>query len=269
MARRPLSILDFYSAELPFATEFRRLLQRIKKNGTETELKSILITSAMLSEGKSTISSFLAVTAARQKGMKTLLIDADLRRPTVHKFFAMERDNGLSEVLTHNHNPVDLIKHTEMENLHVLSAGKRTPSPADVFDADAIGRIVEEMKFYYDIIIVDCAPVLPVSDPMLLASKLDGIILVVKAGATQKEIVERAVEILNPRTHPVLGVILNNMNNSLPYYYDYNYYYYEDSDKKSKIKPNQATGRTAGNARSRVRRNPGSNNEQESSIRKQ
>ena len=102
MARSPLSILDFYSAEQPFATEFRRLLHRIKKNDNETELKSLLITSAMLSEGKSTISSFLAVTAARQKGMKTLLIDADLRRPTVHKLFAMERDNGLTEILADN-----------------------------------------------------------------------------------------------------------------------------------------------------------------------
>jgi capsular exopolysaccharide synthesis family protein len=267
MARRPLSILDFYSAEQPFATEFRRLLHRIKKNDNETELKSLLITSAMLSEGKSTISSFLAVTAARQKGMKTLLIDADLRRPTVHKFFAMERDKGLTEILADNYNPVDMIKHTEMENLHIMTAGKRVPSPTDIFDAQSIGRIVDEMKFYYDIILVDCAPVLPVSDPMLLASKLDGIVLVVKAGATQKEVVERAVEILSTNNHRVLGIVLNNMNNSLPYYYDYNYYYYEDSDKQTKTKQNSV--RPEGNARSRDRQSFKRNNtDQNSSFEK-
>ncbi|MFH2049690.1 MAG: CpsD/CapB family tyrosine-protein kinase [bacterium] len=266
MARRPLSILDFYSAEQPFATEFRRLLHRIKKNENEAELKSLLITSAMLSEGKSTISSFLAVTAARQKGMKTLLIDADLRRPTVHKFFAMERDNGLAEILADNYNPVDMIKHTEMENLHIMTAGKRVPSPTDIFDAQSIGRIVDEMKFYYDIILVDCAPVLPVSDPMLLASKLDGIVLVVKAGATQKEVVERAVEILSTNNHRVLGIVLNNMNNSLPYYYDYNYYYYEDSDKKTKTKRNSISHGSAGNAHSRGRRNLNNDNTDQTST---
>jgi len=267
MARRPLSILDFYSAEQPFATEFRRLLHRIKKNDNEAELKSLLITSAMLSEGKSTISSFLAVTAARQKGMKTLLIDADLRRPTVHKFFAMERDNGLTEILADNYNPVDMIKHTEMENLHIMTAGKRVPSPTDIFDAQSIGRIIDEMKFYYDIILVDCAPVLPVSDPMLLASKLDGIVLVVKAGATQKEVVERAVEILSTNNHRVLGIVLNNMNNSLPYYYDYNYYYYVDSDKQTKTK--RTSTRPEGNARSRDRQSFKRNNtDQNSSFEK-
>ena len=267
MARRPLSILDFYSAEQPFATEFRRLLHRIKKNDNEAELKSLLITSAMLSEGKSTISSFLAVTAARQKGMKTLLIDADLRRPTVHKFFAMERDNGLTEILADNYNPVDMIKHTEMENLHIMTAGKRVPSPTDIFDAQSIGRIIDEMKFYYDIILVDCAPVLPVSDPMLLASKLDGIVLVVKAGATQKEVVERAVEILSTNNHRVLGIVLNNMNNSLPYYYDYNYYYYEDSDKQTKTK--RTSTHSEGNARSRDRQSFKRNNtDQNSSFEK-
>jgi len=127
---------------------------------------------------------------------------------------------------------------------------------------------VDEMKFYYDIVLVDCAPVLPVSDPMLLASKLDAIVLVVKAGATQKEVVERAVEILNSNNHHILGVILNNMNNSLPYYYDYNYYNYDESHKKvkAKVKP----GRPVENARSRSRRElKNKNKEQESSTRKQ
>ncbi len=266
MARRPLSILDFYSAELPFTTEFRRLLHQIRKSSNEPAIKSLLITSAMLSEGKSTISSFLAVTASRQKELKTLLIDTDLRRPSIHKFFAMERENGLSEILSDNSNPVDMIKHTEMENLHILTAGKRVPFPSDVFDAEAIGRLVDEMKFYYDLVLVDCAPVLPVSDPMLLASKLDGIVLVVKAGSTQKEIVERAVEILNSNNHKVLGVVLNNVNNSLPYYYDYNYYYYEESTKKKKSK--QKSGRPARNARSRSRRAPiKKNKEQDTSLR--
>ena len=87
--------------------------------------------------------------------------------------------------------------------------------------------MIEQMKYYYDLVIIDAAPVLPVSDPMLLASKVDSILLVVKAGSTQKDVVVRAVDILDPGRNRILGVILNNMNSSLPAQYDYRYYGYD------------------------------------------
>ncbi|HKK21192.1 MAG TPA: hypothetical protein VJ983_06960, partial [candidate division Zixibacteria bacterium] len=95
---------------------------------------------------------------------------------------------------------------------------------------------IEELKFYYDLIVVDCPPLLPVSDPMMLASKVDGILVVIKAGATQKEVVKRAVEILNSERDRILGVVLNNMTGSLPYYYDYSYYDYSSNPSNGKKK---------------------------------
>ncbi|MBU8932728.1 MAG: CpsD/CapB family tyrosine-protein kinase [candidate division Zixibacteria bacterium] len=227
MARRPVSILDFYSPELPVATEFRRLLQRIQSFSTESENKAIMITSAMLAEGKSTICSFLALTAARQKGLKTLIIDTDLRRPSIHKLFGMDRERGLAEVLSGDLSAAKVVRQTDLEQLHIINAGLRSERPSELFNVEVISRIIDDLKFYYDLIFVDCAPILPVSDPMLLAPKMDAILLVVKAGATQKEVVERAVDILGADGNRITGVVLNNMNNSLPYYYDYKYYDYD------------------------------------------
>lgn len=96
-----------------------------------------------------------------------------------------------------------------------------------MFDSAAIGKLLEEVRFYYDLILVDCAPVLPVSDPMLLASEMDGVILVVKAGTTQREVAKRAASMLQNDKTRLLGVVLNNLSNALPYYYNESYYGYE------------------------------------------
>jgi capsular exopolysaccharide synthesis family protein len=222
----PHSIIDFFSLESGLATEFRRLLHNLQNQGKEREMKALLVTSSMLSEGKSTVASVLALTAAK-KGLKTLLIDADVRRPTVHKLFKVERDKGLIDVLVDTLPVKDSLKKTSLEKLDLVTAGRVHPQPADVFDAVAIGRIIQELKFYYDLIVIDCAPVIPVSDPMLLAQEVDGVLFVVKAGETQRDIVQRATSILQSSTNKLLGVILNNSDGSLPYYYNHDYYGYD------------------------------------------
>lgn len=221
-----LSIVDYYSLESPFATEFRRLLQRLKRAEVGRELKVLMVTSANLSEGKSTICSLLAITAAK-KGIKTLLVDVDIRRPTVHKLFNVEREPGLTGVLEHGLPAKNAVRKSQLENLDLITAGRVTAEPAEVFDGPAIGRLLTEMKFYYDLVLVDCPPIIPVSDPMLLASEVDAVLMVVRVGQTARDVAIRAVEIMRANKTEILGVILNNANNSLPYYYDYKYYGYD------------------------------------------
>jgi capsular exopolysaccharide synthesis family protein len=254
MALKSRSIVDFFSLDSPFANEFRRLLLKISNAAAESELKTVMLTSAMTSEGKSTICSLLGVTAAKQNGLKTLIFDCDLRRPTIHKFFAMDREPGLADILVDGYNPKEAIRKTSIDKLDILTSGSGQHQPAEVFDAEAIGYLLDELKFYYDLILVDSAPVLPVSDPLLLAKKVDGILLVVRAGATSREIVERSAEILSSARDRVLGVVLNNADNNLPYYYDYRYYgyTYKESRDKSKPSPKHSSGR-----RSRRRSNGG------------
>lgn len=238
MARPPLSLIEYYSLESGLATEFRRILHNLQNLAKSRELKTIMITSSTLAEGKSTVCSFLALTAAR-KGIKTLLVDSDLRRPSIHKLFALGREHGLVEVLTNGAPAKTAIKKTALEKLDIITSGRADPQPAEIFDAGAIGRLVAEMKFYYDLIIIDCAPVLPVSDPMLLANEVDGVLFVVKAGATQRDVVRRASDILATGTNKVLGLILNNTDDSLPHYLSQDYYGYEYTAEKDRMKKNR------------------------------
>lgn len=223
MPRQKLIITDLYGVESAVATEYRRLLHNIRKRIDKAVIKSVMITSAVGGEGKSTISSLLAVTAAR-KGLKTVLMDCDFRKPTIHKIFGMNRGRGMTDVLSEGLPIKSAIKKTEQELLDVITAGKPTPHPSELFDTRAIASIVEELKFFYDFAFVDTPPVIPVSDPMLLAPEMDGTVLVVKAGETAREVVHRAAEIMNSNTTNLIGVVMNNAKQSLPYYFDYTRY---------------------------------------------
>lgn len=246
-----MSVIDFFNMETDFATEFRRLLNNIKILGADQEIKAIMLTSAMLSEGKSTVAVFLALTAAR-KGLKTLLLDADLRRPTIHRYFGQNRENGLAEILAGDAISKNVIRKTSLDRLDIISAGGAVSNPSELFDSRVIGNLITEMKFYYDLIVVDSPPVIPVSDPMLLAQEVDGVLLVVKAGETQREVVRRATEILRSQSRKLLGVAMNNMEGHLPYYYDYSSYGYDYAPRPQDIgRPRPVRGERHSDARSK------------------
>jgi len=224
---KSVNVLEYYDLEAPYATEFRRLLHNLNSTEEHAKLKTLLITSAMLSEGKSTIAAFLAVTSARHKRRKTLLVDCDIRRPMLHRLFNLPREGGVVETLTTGAKIRDVIKKTPEDLLDIITAGASVQQPTEVFDSAAIRKLLEEVRFYYDLIIVDCAPVLPVSDPMLLATEMDGVIMVVKAGSTQREVAKRAAMLLQNSSARFLGIVLNNFTSVLPYYYNESYYGYD------------------------------------------
>jgi capsular exopolysaccharide synthesis family protein len=251
-----VSVIDYFNMETDFATEFRRLLHNIKTAKADQEIKAIMLTSAMLSEGKSTVAVFLALTAAR-KGTKTLLLDADLRRPTVHRYFGQNRENGLAEILAGDAISKNMIRKTSLDKLDIIAAGRAVSNPSELFDSRAIGNLITEMKFYYDLIVVDSPPVIPVSDPMLLAQEVDGVLMVVKAGETQREVVRRATEILRSQSRKLLGVVMNNMDGHLPYYYDYSSYGYDYAPRPQDIgRPRPVRGERSKDASSK---NPAAN----------
>jgi capsular exopolysaccharide synthesis family protein len=225
MARRVFSVIDFFAVDSSPATEFRRILHRLLDRSAEAELKSVLVTSSTISEGKSTVCSLLSLTAAR-RGLKTLLLDADLRRPSLHRLFNLPREDGFSEVLAEGRSVKEVAQRSVVNGLDIITAGKPYPQPAEIFESQAIGRLVEEAKFYYDLVLLDSAPIIPVSDPMILADEVDGVVLVIKAGQTQREVVGRAAEIMGSTGAPLLGVVLNNVGHILPAHYDYEYYGY-------------------------------------------
>jgi capsular exopolysaccharide synthesis family protein len=221
------NLVDYYDQESSYATEFRRLLHNINGAVPDKKAKTIMVTSSLLAEGKSTVVSFLAHTAARQKHRKTLLVDCDLRRPTLHQLFSVPRAGGVVEAVLDAKKVKEVVKRTGEPNLDIITAGIAVSQPSEIFESGRIRELLEEARFYYELILVDCAPVLPVSDPMLLAPEMDGVILIIKAGSTQREIAKRASGVLRNEQSRFLGVVLNNISNVLPYYYSDSYYGYE------------------------------------------
>ena len=229
---RRQTIYEIFDQESPIATEMRRLYSNIRHIDGRSPKRSFLVTSANRGEGKSTVASYLALTVARFRGKKSLIVDADLRRPKLHDIFDVPKEPGLYECLNGDIDPLDAVKDTPIENLKVIPAGRRVKSPAHLFEGDVMNELFEKIKFYYDIVIVDSAPIIPVSDPMLISSVIDGVILVLLAGRTPRNVSLRAKNILLDANANLLGVVVNNMSEVLPYYYDYRYYGYTEDDEK-------------------------------------
>jgi capsular exopolysaccharide synthesis family protein len=225
--RYPKTILELYDKESPAATEFRRLYSNLRHMDGFADLKSILVTSATSEEGKTLVASFLAITIAHYHDCKTLLIDSDLRRPVVHQLFDLELKKGLAEVLEGKLPLKECWRRTGIGNLQVLTAGEGEKTPTELLDSPRLTEVLEEAKFYFDLIVVDSAPIIPVSDVMILMPEAEGALIVVKAGATPREVVKRAAELVQNAGGKILGIVMNNLEGVLPYYYNYNYYGYE------------------------------------------
>jgi capsular exopolysaccharide synthesis family protein len=218
------SIVDFFRFDSVAGTELRRLLHNVSRPIRGVAPRSILVTSALTGEGKSTIAAMLAMTSAHHKKRNTLLIDSDLRRPVVHKMFNVENTIGFANLLTNEADFDDAIKATAIPNLWLLPIGSAENNPIEVFREDTIRKVIERAVFRFDSVFVDCAPIIPVSDPAIMSTAVDGVVLIIKAGSTQREIIERAIEIIKKAEANVLGLVLNNVEGALPYHYGSEYY---------------------------------------------
>ncbi len=224
----PDSITDFYTLDSPAGTEFLRLYHGLLRDGETTPgAKAYLITSATVGEGKSTVASFFAMTLAAVK-RKTLLLDADLRRPSIHKLFNLYLEDGVAEVSDGTLLLARAYKETPLANLHVLTAGRLSGEPSSYFEAGRISQILTQAKQRFDFIVVDSAPVMPVVDPIVMAGDVSGVLLVVKAGDTHRELVRHACDNLLKVKAPLKGILLNDVKQVLPNYYGnrYSYYHY-------------------------------------------
>ena len=175
---------------------FRALRTRIQFSRVNTEsLKTILITSSAPQEGKTTISSNLAGSFAQSK-KKVLLIDCDLRKPSVHKLFGRERIPGLIDYLTGNAKLDKVLNQSELENLNFITAGTIPPNPAEMLDSLEMRTFLKKMRDDYDLIILDSPPIIAVTDSEILTSMVDGTLLVVSAENTEIDLMERSVELI-------------------------------------------------------------------------
>lgn len=195
------------------------------------QLRTLMVTSAMLGEGKSTIAANLAVEYAKE-GMKVLLVDADLRRPTIHKTFDLSNNRGLSSWLGRQMTDVNEAINTTSENLFVMTSGPKPPNPAELLGSQMMTDFLTTATSTLDLVIVDAPPILPVTDSQLLANKVDGTVLVVRQNVAQKAAVRDAVGDLKRSHATILGAVLNDVSDGQHNgYYGYNNGYYSDEEK--------------------------------------
>lgn len=215
------SLISLTNPKSPIAEQFRTIRTNIQFSSVDKELQTIIVTSSGPGEGKSTNTANLAVVFAQQ-GKRVLLIDADLRKPTVHYTFRTENHVGLSNVLTRQLTLEEAISTTAQEKLWVLSSGPIPPNPSELLGSKNMQVLLEQAKEEYDVIVIDTPPVLAVTDAQILANLADGVVLVVSSGKTERDSAKKAKELLESAQAKILGVVLNNKKAEESHYY---YYY--------------------------------------------
>jgi len=211
--------------------------------------KTMLITSARKGEGKTTTAVNTAITMAHSCG-KGLIIDADMRNPQLHKIFDVDPLNGLSSFLTGNIEFGDgLIKRTKVENLDIIPAGIIPPNPSELLSSYRMKDLVNGLFTLYSFVVIDSPPLLGLSDSLILSTMTDGVIIVVRAGNTPKDLVAQTKKLLYGVNAKILGVVLNGVKESDlrygSYSYYYSYYYDEDAGRKGKKKTKRRHGYNA------------------------
>ncbi len=218
----------------PVSEAFRVLRTNIRFSGVDKPIRTLLVTSAGPTEGKSTTAANLAVAMA-QAGLKVVALDADLRRPRLHKIFGLHPRGGLTGSLLEG-NMDGRLQPSQVEGLTVLPAGDRPPNPSELLGSRRLRELLDELAENADVVVIDSPPVLPVTDAAVLAQEVDGVLLVIDAGETRREVAQRATESLRQVGAHVIGVVLNRVSTGRGSYYYYYYYqqYYDDGHQKQK-----------------------------------
>lgn len=214
------TLITLENSKSPISESYRTLRTNIQFASVDSELKTIMVTSSGPAEGKSTTIANLAVVMG-QAEKKVLLIDGDLRKPTVHHTFDLTNRKGLSTYLAGQDRLEDVIQKTGQPYVNIITSGPIPPNPAELLNSKAMTRFLEEVSRQYDQVLIDTPPVIAVTDAQVLASKVDGVILVVNAGKTNKDIVVKAKQQLQHVKANLLGVVLNKkeMKGDSYYYY--------------------------------------------------
>ena len=210
------------------AEEFRSLRTGIEFINSAARVRTILVTSPSANEGKTTIASNLAVTMI-QDNKRVVLIDADLRRPSIHRIFNLGNRSGLSEYLRGRMDYTNLGTIVDKLNrLVVITSGKLPSNPAELLNSNKLMQLFSKLEEVSDYVIIDSPPLL-VTDPAILSAKADGVLLVVQPGSTRSRTMEGAVEQLNRANSRILGIVFNRITPQTAYYYQYNYSYFYPS----------------------------------------
>lgn len=222
--KRP--IITHQNPKSPISEAYRTLRTNIQFSSIDEELKVIMVTSAGPGEGKSTTLVNLAVAYA-QADKKVLVIDADLRKPTMHHTLQISNRWGLTNLLTNQLTISEVLQDTSIPNLSIIGSGPIPPNPSEILASKKMVTVLDELKEQFDIILIDAPPAIAVTDSQIIATRVDGVILVVDSDKVKRDVALKAKQNLDNVRARILGVVLNNVDrkNKDAYYY----YYYGES----------------------------------------
>jgi len=204
-------VVSFFAPSSMVTEQFRRLRTLIIKPGLVNTPKIIMVASAMSGEGKSLVAVNLASIIAAELHSHALLVDCDLRNPSLTRWFGLQEKKGLADYLIGEAEVQDLLIKTSIDKLSILSGGSIQENPVELVGSNKMKTLIQDLKSRYEdrYIIIDSSPILATTEPSVLNEIVDGIILVIKSGDTPRETIQQAVRLLNK--NKILGVVLNNM----------------------------------------------------------
>ncbi|SNZ04756.1 capsular exopolysaccharide family [Terribacillus aidingensis] len=214
------SLITKFNPKSPISEQYRTIRTNVEFASVDQKLSTLLVTSSGPSEGKSSTTANLSVVFAQQ-GKRVLLIDGDLRKPTVHYTFKLDNRIGLSTVLVGEKAIEETVKETDVPNLDILTCGPIPPNPSELLGSKAMKQMLQLAQETYDVIVFDTPPVLAVTDAQILANICDGSIIVARSEQTEYEAIQKAKELLEPAHAKLLGIVLNDVaqKKSNSYYY--------------------------------------------------
>ena len=218
-----LRLIKDISAFSPLMESYRSLRTNINFAAVGTPIRSLVVTSSVPAEGKSTTVANLAMAMALDS-KRVIIVDADLRRPSQHKLFKIDSSPGLTDLLVGTHTIEEVIRETGVANVQVIPAGSPPPNPAELLGSAAMGHLLATLEASADVVLFDSPPALAVADSVVLASRTNGVILVIGYGETKKTNTRKAMEILSRANAHVLGTVLNRMDGPSSGYYYGKYY---------------------------------------------
>lgn len=203
-----MDLITLTDPRSPVSEAYRTLRTNLSFYSVDDPVQSLVVTSSATDDGKSSLAANLAVTMA-QSGRRTILVDCDLRRPTLHDLFDLNAEPGLTNVILAEFDGVPL-QETGVENLQLLASGPKPPNPADMLGSKRMDALIGELTGQADFVIFDSPPALAVTDAAVLGAKVDGVLLVISAGKTRREHAQRAKESLEKARVRIVGVTLTN-----------------------------------------------------------
>lgn len=226
-------IVSAFDNQSPIAEQLRHIRTNLETVLSEYRSRPIVISSPVTGDGKTIVTANLAVVLADSTEHRCLVVDADMRKPDVHRLFGVRQTPGLSGYLRGQHTLDEIICTTSLPNLDVIPTGHRPDNPTALLSSDRLATLLGDLQRTYHWIIFDTPPILPVTDACVLARECLGMILVTRMGQTPRSLIERAQEMLAEMNMPVLGCILNDFTSHIRRNDYYNKYYGQRKDSKN------------------------------------